>query len=400
MKAVALAIVLALLVGLGAGVVIERDRRQRAPREAVTPAAAGAGEAPSTAGQDERIAALQADLAIVTARLAALEARPPSSGAVNPWSAGPAAPRASADAGAQVEGMRAEMALLIAKRDGEGLVFLARRLAALGEAGYPSIMEIAKLLLEDEEKDPNEFGYYDLDDSLFGQNAGPLMAWALGHPELSPASYRSRAIDQLSGRSDFDVAQLFLSALRTETDPEVVAHLCEGISNRMRAGIAEDVEAAARALQSNEKGIDALLNGLSQLDEPASTDSLKRLAAPEMPVDVRDRARANLMMLSPPESGYLMLSVERGSSWHAAGLRTGDLILDADGKPPHGESYEATYTAPDGTVTKTIGTSEWGAGIGEDDTVVLRVLRDGVTRTVTVRGNDGLWHGSNVEKAE
>ncbi|KAF0241643.1 MAG: hypothetical protein FD180_4334 [Planctomycetota bacterium] len=400
MKAISLAALLALLIGIAAGAVLERDRRNRAPRESAVPAAAVAGESSSAAAGSDRISALEAEVAILTSRLSALESRPATAGPAISWPPFPAASPASADALPKIEAMRAEMAALISKRDGEGLLFLARRLAALGEAAYPSIMEIAKLLLEDEEKDPREFGDYDLDGSLFGDDAGALQAWSLAHPDLSPPAFRSRAIEKLANRSDIDVAQLFLAALRTETDADNIALLCEGISGRMRAGISEDVETAMRSLTSNEKALDSLLYGLSCLDEAAALAALKRLSAPQVPASIRERALANLTLLSPPETGYLLLGVEIGSAWHAAGIRTGDLILEANGKPPVGESFTYQTTNADGTVGVATAVSDWSSGIGEDDTVVLRVLRDGATRTVTVQGNDQRWHGSHVNKAE
>jgi hypothetical protein len=397
MKAAALAAVLALLVGIATGALIERDRR--ALRDPAMPAAAVVAEA-RPAAPDDRIAALEAEIAAVTSRLAALEARPAAAAPPAAWAAMPAAAPVPADALPRLEAMRAEMAALIAKHDGEGLLFLARRLAALGEAGYPSIMEIAKILIEDMEKDPREFGDCDIAGTLLGEGSVPLLTWSLAQPELSPVEFRSMAIDYLSGRVDVDVAHLFLSALRTEPDPELVRQLCENISGRLRPAIMEDVDAAIRSLASNEPAIDRLLEGYDYLEEEAAEAAFKRLSAAGVPPAVRERAQAYLAWRSPPATGYLMLSVETGSSWHAAGIRTGDVIVEANGRIPEDKTYTVKATASDGSEVVTTGSTPWRSEIGEDETLVLRVLRDGEIREVTVRGTDGRWNGSRVEKGE
>jgi hypothetical protein len=400
LKAVTIASLLALLIGLGAGAVLERDRRQRASVGPESPAASSDAASSAGAASADRVAALEAELGRVRSRLEALESRPAAARDVASWFSATAGVRPVADPGPELAALRAEMAALVEKRDGEGLLYLARRLAALGEAGYPAVMEIAKLLLDDEVKDPREFGDVDLDGGLFVAEFMPLMAWALAHPELSPPRYRVRAADELAVDGTQDVAQLFLRVLRTESDPEVVTHLCEGIAYRMRAGIVSEVEAAARRLHANGAALENLLSGISSLDSPAATEALTRLSAPELPAEVRERAKARLLLYQdPPESGYLVLGVESGSGWHGGGLRTGDLILEMNGSPVVREET-MTAAAVDGSMVEQQVVVSPLMNIGEEETVVLRVLRDGEIRTVTVKGNDGRWRGAPVKKAE
>lgn len=380
MKSLAFATLAALLVGLGIGIVIERDRRLPASQEAEVPAASEPRPAAETP-RDARVAALESDLARLSTRLAALEARPAAAPAPAEW-AGPASRPAPVHTGPQLDALRAEMAALIGKRDGEGLVFLVRRLYELGEAGYPSIMEIARLLFEDEEKENPEFGQPSLESVFFAEGMAPLSIWALAHPDISPKGFRAGAIESLSGRSDLDVAQVFLAALRQETDPDLLVELCSAISGKFRPAIAEDVEAAARTL-TNEDAIDTLLGALGADASESSEKALRRLAAGASD-DVRDRAKAELALLSPPDSGFLLMSVNRDSTWYDGGLRTADLILEVNGRRVSDDQDALAMLQ----------------NAGETDTLVLKVRREGEVRSVTVRGSDGLWEGWMVAKPE
>lgn len=404
MKPLALATTLALLIGLAVGVVLERDRGHRVSR------VSDAVESPAPPAQNPRTAELEAEVARLAERVAALEAHPGGTAAALPSTASPAVPRSPVAVGPELAALRTEMAALIAKRDGEGLIFLMRRLVALGEAGYPTAMEIAKLLLADDEKDPREFGDCDLASAL-GANGGrslggpskdwtPLLLWALNHPELSPPSFRSLAIAELGGHGDLDTAQIFLAALRAERDPAIIEALCEGITNRMRAGIAEDVEIALRSLPPHTPASDLLFDALGDTEGAAATDALKRLSAPESGEELSRRARAQLSIKVPPASGFVVISLETGSSWHAAGLRTGDLILEANGKRPEDRTESYKFKKPDGTEAAGINVINWQSTIGEDEAVSLRVLRDGEVTSLTVRGKDDLCRGTCVTKEE
>lgn len=404
MKPLALAAVLALLLGLSVGVVLERDRGHRAAR------APDPVESPAPQAQNPRVAELEAEVARLAERVAALEARPRGTAAAPPSAAGPAIPGPTGPAGPALAALRSEMAALIAKRDGEGLIFLMRRLVALGEAGYPTAMEIAKLLLEDAEKDPREFGDCDLEFALGASNVSgpggpaqdwtPLLVWSLGHPELSPPAFRALAIAELARHSGLDTAHIFLAALSEESDPEITLALCEGVADRMRAGIAEDVEAALRALPLHTPASNVLFKALAETEGAAATAALKRLSAPESGEDLSRRARAQMSLHDPPASGFLVLSLETGSSWHTAGLRCGDLIVEANGRTPVNRTEAFTHKNPDGTETRGINVTDWFLEIGEGETLSLRVLRDGDVRSLTVRGQDDRCYGVCVEKAE
>lgn len=404
MKPLALATTLALLIGLAVGVVLERDRGHRVSR------VSDSVESAAPPAQNPRTAELEAEVARLAERVAALEAHPRGTATSLPSTASPSSPRPPVAAGPELAALRTEMAALIAKRDGEGLIFLMRRLVALGEVGYPSAMEIAKLLLEDAEKDPSEFGDCDLESALGGngsigpggssQEWTPLLLWSLNHPELSPPAFRALAVSELNEHSELDTAQIFLAALREERDPEIMQALCDGIAYRMRAGIAEDVETALRTLPLHSPASNVLFDALGNTEGAAAIAALKRLSAPESGDELSRRARAQMSLQAPPASGFLVLSLETGSSWHGAGLRTGDLIVEANGKTPENKTETHKIKNPDGTETMGIAITDWLLMIGEDETVSLRVLRDGEVTPLTVRGKDDRCYGVCVTKGE
>ena len=339
MKTLAPVLLLTLALGIGAGVVFERDRRalreelsRPAPEvAAVTPAGAGPATDASKPESDPRVESLEGEIRSLKARIAALEA----GGAAARASVARAGPvEAPEVVSAKIEELRARLQPLLDKKDGVGLVFLLRHLAALGEPGFPLAVEIAQMLYADSELETPQFGDYDFDVSE--EAFDPLLTWALTHPAQSFPWLRSQAVDTLSDRNNLDAAALFLAALRNETDTEVAVELAREISNLARPAMTAEISDAAVRLGANREAREILMEALVDLDTPESRKAVETMSGAEDPV-LQETARLELLVAElvarPTATGVLLTHVPTGSGWEAAGARAGDILLDCDGSP-------------------------------------------------------------------
>ncbi|MCE9582970.1 MAG: PDZ domain-containing protein [Planctomycetes bacterium] len=325
-----LSVLLAFAAGIAAGLFIAKARLQSlessapvptpvtapepAPEDPAPPVADGASAESSREAEDSR--ALEAALKEV----AELEALLAEAGIDLPQSMDPQA------AAKKVAELRKQMAALIAKKDGKGLMGVMRALAKLGPAGYASAAQIAELLARDVASGRLEFGLntYDFQRSLTGAMV-PVLNWALQHPDAASPWLRAQAASWLPWRTGSGAATSYLNLLKAERDPAVAAQLAAAIANLARPDMAGAIEAAALANAKNPQALETLLKSLGALKGDKGAQALESLSHSSDPA-VAGPALMQLLTVRPPAPGILVTTIVPKSQAEGVGMLKGDII--------------------------------------------------------------------------
>lgn len=299
MKPAAIGLLAGFVAGLGAAALLVPAARAAAPPPSASPPVPAA--APDVSDLEE---VLQAEQAAVD-RLRRLAADP------------------GARAEARARSLEERKAGLVEKRDGPGLMALARELAALGEPGFPGaarVLQLVRARLADLEW-PEGYSWppQDLADALL-----PLTVWAFRHADAVSAEFRIEMIRVLGQAPGFDARGEFLKALDSERDPAAVEALAGCLCGHIDDASLPALLASARRHGADPAAARAFLSTLSFCPTPAAVAAIAELAR-DPSEHLRAEARVALRAVDPPRPGVWI-----GSRLN--GFEPGDIVVSVDGQ--------------------------------------------------------------------
>jgi hypothetical protein len=324
----------AFVVGCLAGMFVERHRAAgatvaAAPGTSQGPAPSGASEADTRADEAEKkYAAAAADLAKAKEKIAKLEAK---SGKTPPKETEPKVALTPEQAKARLEELRAQIPDLVAKKDGKALIKLMHDLAALGEVGYMAAIEVSGILAQDVEGGKNELGlsrneFY----MAFSGPMIPVQVWAFQKGDEIPAGFRAGAAWALPWHPEVEPGKLFLDALKTEKNADVLAAIAQNLDNVAKAGMEGDLAALVPQYADNSKMLGSLVDSLVKIGSPEALASVEELSRSTNDA-IRAEAEIGMLAIRPPEQGILITLTVPNSQADNVGIKRGDIITSYNG---------------------------------------------------------------------
>ncbi len=308
----------------------------------------------------------------------------PHASALAPAPAGPADAGASTPEGRRrrARELEAEAQLALERGDGPAALDALRALAALGEEGDPTAIDLVKRLSA-AVRAGRKIGVtsYDLYRALQSDELVPLLERALEDPTSDPR-FRANAVDHLAFSRNADTLPFILSLVEQERDPAVLDQMLGYLDEQSDPAVAATLARALGARATPGERL-SIVQALGRLGGDDAAAALERAAAADPSPDVRAAAQVELVAQRPPVTGYLLSDVVAGSQAAAAGLRPGDVLLAYNGvamTPEVSLGAERDRVPRDATVRATI----WRGGRTFD--IALRAGQIGVNgRAVTAR---------------
>lgn len=238
------------------------------------------------------------------------------------------APDAAGTAVNPASELLARIAPLVEASDGRGLLRLARRLAALGEPGFPGVIEILSRFLEVKDEEPPPFGVTSLEVSrlLFKSDCASFVRWLYADPTRGNPAVRRVAVLALYFNPDLEGVPVALSLLQSENDVETG----ERAARVLREAHAADLPAmaaAARAQHGHPSVVVAILRSMTVVGGVDAWAAIEPFASDGDPA-VSAAARVRLRQLRPPVAGVMVTDLPKAAT---SGLRPGDIIISWDG---------------------------------------------------------------------
>ncbi|MBI2921340.1 MAG: hypothetical protein HYY18_09685 [Planctomycetes bacterium] len=278
---------------------------------------------------------------------AAGEAAAPAASAARPAAVDPTAPRtpdaAAGTATASAADLLRALPALVERRDVAGLADLFRKLAALGEAGYPAAMQLYAAVFPDGEASLEEA----LERAPFQEALRPwlfrdpaLLAWALEHSEAAPAGFRFEAAERFPRCAGADAGAMFLRLILTERDDSVAERMRSWLPFLADESMADRLVEIARTAPVDDiwdDHTDSLVQTIASFSTPAGERAFDLLLRDENP-RVREAAAFERIRRHPPATGALVCYSAGPDEFFSAGrgeeqpLRRGDILLSMEGR--------------------------------------------------------------------
>jgi len=269
----------------------------------------------------------------------------------------------------RVEEIRAALPGYFEEAEGEKAIAALKELAALVPEGREAAQRLAVAINEDL-MGPGKLKLTEM--TFYGSLADPaiveLMHWSLENESL--AAFRTMTAYSLPWTQPVDatVAE-FTKALRAETDPTAQRAF---VSNLARMRKPEATAALTEILLDlgRPAGLRAqIATEIADRDDEELGRRLETLALSDPEPEVREAAKAALVIRDPPRTGFMVTGTLPNSQAAAAGLAPGDILVSYGNRRVRdlAELREAAEAA------------------SEDEQVPITVVRDGREVTLHLR---------------
>jgi hypothetical protein len=257
----------------------------------------------------------------------------------------------------------------VAAKDAKRALRLVHDLARSGRASWPlavkTLLDLARSIDED-----NPLGIIVNDFYKAARQDGfaPLYADAIQNPQAYDAAFRHFAIRELPWTDSDDTTTLLARQLLVEKDRGVARMLAGTLAERPDPEILNDLVASLRAQQ--DRGVRfGVVEAIAAIPGDDATRALSGLAASEPDKELQQELTLSVQSRQATVAGYLVTSIGDRSQAAQVGMKAGDVLVTYGGTPI--ASMDDLQKAKQ--------------GIGQGQTVVVGVVRDGQTLTFTLK---------------
>lgn len=265
-----------------------------------------------------------------------------------------------------------DLEAVLAKKDRLGALRLVADLSRAGRESWPLA---AKTLLElqrsiEDEDNPLGINVTRFYKAVRRDAFAPLYADAIQNPAAYDAAFRRFAVREVVWTDQDDVGALLANQLVLEKDARVAGSLAGALVERADPSLVDPLVAAAKAHPQDARVRSWIADAIASIPGDAALQALNDLASVETDPSVRQDLTVAALARTVPVPGYLITDVGRDSQAAQAGLHAGDLLATYGGTP----------------INSMADLEKAKSAVPEGQSVVLGIVRDGQTITVTLKG--------------
>lgn len=325
---------LAFVLGSVAGVLFERRRHAEVAPPVAGGAVADAAAATPAPDADKRVAEAEKKAADAAAELDKAKKRIAKLEAAGGTKTGKDGKKVLTpeEAKARMEELKARIPELVEKKDGKALIKLMQDLAELGEVGYLAAIEVSGIISADVQGGKNELGltqkeFY----KAFGGPMVPVLVWAMGKGDEVPAGFRAGAAYSLPWQDGVDAGRIFLDALKSEKNADVLNAISQNLDEAAKAGMEGELASLVPGYADNPRMLASLMDSLVKIGSDEAIASLD-LFARSASDTVRAEAEVAMIAVRPPAEGILITLTVPNSQAENVGIKRGDIITSYNGQ--------------------------------------------------------------------